>query len=139
MSVILDVYTELSKLEVGSIKSRNIDEINLTVRDGSLPLRLLMPVTEGDMSFIAIGNLQKAVWVIRDLCLFAPVSKGSGIHQYSKAMVDYISLYLEQIKANRSLVAKTHITGVGIEMLQVIWSEKTYWAIDISLTVEEIL
>ncbi len=139
MSDILDIYEDIANLEVGSIKCRNIDKVKLAVRDGDLPLRILLPSTSGDMDFVAIGNLQSMAWTIRDLCLFAPVTKGKGIEQFSKAMVEYLSLYLEQIKANRNPTNTSHIVGVEGQMVPIQWAEKTYWAVDITLTVSEVL
>ena len=139
MSDILEIYKSISKMKVGSIKCRDIDKVKLTIRDGSLPLRMLLPSTKGDMDFVAIGNLQKMGWAIRDLCLFAPLTKGSGIQQFSKAMVDYLSLYIEQVKANRNPTKTSNIVGIEVQMVPVLWAENTYWAVDITLTVEEIL
>ena len=139
MSEILNIYKSISKMKVGDIKARNIDKVKLTIRDSSLPLRLLLPATSGDMDFIAMGNLQNVGWTIRDLCLFAPLTKGKGVEAYSEAMVDYLSLYMEQIKDNRNPTNLSNIVGVEGSMAPVLWAEKTYWAIDITLTVEEIL
>ena len=139
MSAILDIYKSIANMEVGSIKSRNIDKVKLAIKDGDLPLRMLLPATQGEMEFIAAGNLQHMVWAIRDLCLFAPLTKGSGIQQFSKAMVDYLSLYIAQVKVNRNPTTTSTIVGVEVQMQPVLWGEKTYWAVDIELTVEEIL
>ena len=139
MSNIQDVYTSIANMKVGSIKSRNVNKVNLTVRDSSLPLRLMLPSTSGEMDFVAIGNLQRMGWAIRDLCLFAPLTQGSGVEQFSKAMVDYLSLYIEAIKANRNPATNCTIVGVEVQMGPVPWAEKDYWAVDITLTVEEIL
>jgi hypothetical protein len=139
MSEILDIYKSIANMKVGSIKSRNIDKVKLTIRDSDLPLRMLLPATEGEMAFVALGNLQRMGWALRDLCLFAPLTKGSGVQQYSKAMVDYLSLYMEQIKENRNPTTTSNILGVEVQMVPVLWGEKTYWAVDITLTVEEIL
>ena len=121
MSNILDIYESISKMKVGSVKSRNVDKIKLAVPKGSLPMRMLLPSTSGEMEFIAIGNLQRMSWAIRDLCLFAPLTKGSGVHQYSKAMVDYISLYLAQIKTNRNPGTNSNIVGVEVQMGPIPW------------------
>jgi hypothetical protein len=139
MSDILDIYESIANMKVGKIKSRNIDKVKLTIRDSDLPLRMLLPATEGEMAFVALGNLQRMGWALRDLCLFAPLTKGSGVQQYSKAMVDYLSLYMEQIKENRNPTTTSNILGVEVQMVPVLWGEKTYWAVDITLTVEEIL
>jgi len=139
LSDIQEIYKAVSNLEIGSVKSRNIDKVKLVVRDGSLPLRLLLPSTTGDMDFIALGDMQGVAWTIRDLCLFAPLTKGRGIEQYSSAMVDYLSLYFEQIKANRNIYGTSTIIGVEGSMNPVQWAEKSYWAIDITLTVKEII
>ena len=139
MSEILNIYKSIANMKVGSIKSRDIDKVKLAIKDSDLPLRMLLPSTQGEMEFIALGDLQNMDWVIRDLCLFAPLTKGSGIQQFSKAMVDYLSLYLVQIKGNRNPTAYSNIVGVAVKMIPVLWAEKTYWAVDIILTVEEIL
>lgn len=139
MSRIKEIYTSISKMKVGKIKARNIDKITLAVRDKSLPLRLLLPSTQGEGDFVAIGTLQQTGWAIRDLCLWAPLTKGSGIQEYSEAMVDYMSLYLAQIKANRSPASQCTIEGWEVQMNPVLWAEKSYWAVDITVTVKEIL
>ena len=139
MSDILNIYKSVANMEVGSIKSRNIDKVKLAVKDGELPLRLLLPSTSGEMDFIAIGNLQKVAWTIRDICLFAPVTKGSGVQQFAKAMVEYLSLYVAQVKANRHPTGTSHILGIEGTMAPIQWAENTYWAVDITLTIEEIL
>ena len=137
MSAILDIYNSLANMEVGDVPCRDIDEVKLNFR--KVPLRMLMPSTEGDMAFIAIGDLQGITWAIKDLCVFASVTKGEGIEAYSKAMVEYISLYMEQIKANRSPTAQSCIEGVQVQMGPIAWGEKHYWAVDITLAVREIL
>ena len=139
MSQIQDIYQSISKMKVGSIKARNVDKVKLAVPKGSLPMRFLLPSTSGEMEFIAIGTLQKMNWAIRDLCLFAPLTKGSGIERYSKAMVDYLSLYIAQVKANRHPTTLSNIIGVEVQMGPIPWAETDYWAVDITLTVEEIL
>ena len=139
MSEILNIYKSIDNMKVGGIKSRDVDKVKLGIRDSSLPLRMLLPSTRGEMDFIAIGDLQRMGWAIRDLCLFAPLTKGSGIQQFSKAMVDYLSLYIAQVKANRNPTTMSTIVGVEVQMQPIQWAEKSYWAVDITLTVEEIL
>jgi hypothetical protein len=139
MSEILNVYQSIASMKVGKVKARNIDQINLTFRDSSLPLRMLLPSTAGDGSFVMIGTLQKMGWAIRDLCLFAPLTQGSGVQQFAKAMVDYLDLYVQAVKANRNPAANCTIVGWEVQMGPVPWAEKDYWAVDITLTVEEIL
>ena len=138
-SVILDIYKEISKMKVGDVKSRDISKVKLAIRKGSLPMRMLLPSTSGDMEFIAIGSLQKMTWAVRDLCLFAPLAAGSGVEQYSKAMVDYLSLYMAQIKDMRHPTAQSNIIGVEVQMGPIPWGADDYWSVDITLTVEEIL
>ena len=139
MSDIQEIYKAIAKMTVGSVKARNISEVKLSVKDGDLPLRLLLPSTSGDMDFIALGDMQGVAWTIRDLCLFAPLTKGKGIEQYSKAMVDYLSLYFAQVKSNRNIYNTSTIIGVEGSMQPVLWAEKSYWAVDITLTVKEII
>jgi len=139
VSNILDIYEDISKMTVGDVKCRNIDKISLTIRDGSLPMRLLLPSTSGDMDFIALGDMQGVAWTIRDLCLFAPVTKGKGIEQFSEAMVEYLSLYMAAVKANRNPTTTSNIVGVEGTMKPIQWAEKTYWAVDVTLTVSEVI
>ena len=139
MSDILDIYKSIANMEVGSVKSRNIDKVKLAIPKGSLPMRMLLPSTSGEMDFIAIGTLQNMTWAIRDLCLFAPLTKGSGVQQFSKAMVDYLDLYLAEIKDNRNPTTTSNIIGVEVQMGPIPWGAEDYWAVDITLTVEEIL
>ena len=139
MSNILDIYKSIANMKVGSVKSRNIDKVKLAVTKGQLPMRMLLPSTSGEMEFIAIGSLQKMNWAIRDLCLFAPLTKGSGVQQFSKAMVDYLDLYMVEIKSNRNPGTNSNIIGVEVQMGPIPWGAEDYWAVDITLTVEEIL
>jgi len=139
MSGILDIYKSISNMKVGSVKSRNIDKVKLAIKTGELPLRLLLPSTSGDMDFIAIGDLQGIAWTVRDLCLFAPVTKGKGIEYFSKGMVEYLSLYMAQLKANRNPTNTSVVIGAEGVMQPIQWAEETYWAVDITLTIKEIL
>ncbi len=139
MSEILGIYRSVANMKVGKIKSRNVDKVKLTIKQSDLPMRMLLPSTSGEMEFIAIGSLQKMNWAIRDLCLFAPLTKGAGVEKFSKAMVDYLDLYMVQIKANRHPTAQSNIVGVEVQMGPIPWADTNYWAIDIVLTVEEIL
>ena len=59
--------------------------------------------------------------------------------QFSEAMVDYLSLYLEQIKDNRNPTNLSEIVGVEVQMGPIPWGAEDYWAVDITLTVKEIL
>jgi len=139
MSNIQDIYTSISNMEVGSVKSRNINKVNLLVRDSDLPCRLLLPSTSAQGDFIMIGNLQNVGWAVRDLCLWAPMSAGSGVEQFSESMLDYISLYLAEVKDNRNPATNANIVGMEVQMGPVPWGDKDYWAVDITLTIEEIL
>jgi hypothetical protein len=139
VSNIQNIYKDIANMKVGSVKSRNVDKVKLGVTKGQLPLRMLLPSTSGEMEFIAIGNLQNMRWAIRDLCLFAPLTKGSGVQQFSKAMVDYLDLYMKQIKDNRHPGTNANIVGVEVQMGPIPWGAEDYWAVDITLTVEEIL
>ena len=98
-----------------------------------------MPKTEGTMEFVAIGNLQKAVWQVQDLCLFGTVTAGMGVHQYSDEMLTYIKDYLTAIKSKRSLYAGTVVEDLQVDMIPSQWGGKTYWSVDITLTISEIL
>ena len=138
-SDIQGIYRGIANMKVGKIKSRNIDKIKLAIPKGQLPMRFLMPSTSGEMEFIAIGDLQNMTWAIRDLCLFSPITKGRGIMSVSKAMVDYLSLYMAEIKDLRNPTDKSNIIGVEVQMGPMPWAEAMYWAVDITLTVEEIL
>lgn len=138
-SAVSEIYTSLANMTISSIKVRNIDKVKLTINRGDLPVRMLLPSTAGELEFIAIGSLNKITWVIRDLCLWAPLSAGSGIEQFADGMVEYIKLYMAEIKSNRTPTSLSNITGVAVQMGPIPWADKDYWAVDITLTVEEIL
>lgn len=139
MSDIQAIYKSIADMKVGKVKSRNIDKAKLTVRDGDLPLRILIPSTEVDGGFIALGNLQSMVWTIEDLCLIARRTQGKGIEHYSKSMVDYLSLYIAALKENHNPTNTSNVVGLEGSMYPVGWGDKEYWAVDITLTIEEIL
>jgi len=69
MSDILNIYASIAGMDITGVNIRDIGDIKLAVTQGGLPMRMLLPSTQGDMSFIAIGSLQDLTWVIRDLCL----------------------------------------------------------------------
>ena len=139
-SNISSVYTAIAAYApTGATTTRNITAAQLEVADADLPCRILLPSTKGEMDFVMIGNLQKISWSIRDLCLWAPVGAGTGIAQYSSAMVTYISSYLTKVKAGRNPAAGCTIVGVEVQMGPIPWADQNYWAVDITLTVEEVL
>lgn len=140
MSDILDIYDSIAAFSPTGVKTtRNIDEVKLAVNKGLLPLRILLPSTTGEGKFIDIGKLQGMTWSIRDICLWAPLSDGFGIEQYAEDMVTYISSYIAQVKANRAVATTSVITGFTMRMGPVPWGNDDYWAVDITLTVEEVL
>ena len=140
MSNIASVYTTVAGYTpTGVTTSRNISAVILNVADADLPCRLLLPSTNANGEFVMIGNVQKVGWAIRDLCLWAPLAAGTGIAQYSAAMLTYISSYISKVKAGRNPATNCTIVGIEAQMGPVPWGDKDYWAVDITLTVEEIL
>ena len=139
MSAIKEIYESIANMTVGSVKARNITEIKLAVKQVDLPMRMLVPRTTGDLGFVGIGDLNQITWVIRDLCLWAPLAAGSGIQQFAESMQDYLVLYIAEIKANRNPTAQSVITGVAFDMTPTPWADNHYWSIDITLTVDEVL
>ena len=140
MSEILAIYNSIANMKVGSVPCRDIDQVQLLIKDADLPMRMLLPSTSGEMAFIAIGSLQNMHWAIRDLCFFAKVTEGRGIEHFSQALVEYLSLYLKQIKANRNPTKLSNIVGVEGQMGPQLWGDKEwYWAVDITVTVKEVL
>jgi len=139
MSAVKEIYREISNMKLKGVKARNIDKIKLAVRKSDLPIRMLIPSTEGDLEFVGIGTLNNITWVIRDLCLWVPLSAGSGVEQYADSMIEYIQLYVMALKSLRNPTAQSNITGVAFEMGPVPWADKDYWAVNVTLTVEEII
>lgn len=142
MSNIASVYTAVSNYEpTGAATTRNIAAVQLAVRNADLPCRVLLPSTrlEADDVFVMLGNLQRVGWSIRDLCLWAPMGAGTGIGQYASSMLTYISSYLSIVKTGRNPATNCTIQGIEVQMGPVNWADKNYWAVDITLTVEEIL
>ena len=139
MSEILNIYKSISKMEVGSIKCRDIDKVKLGINKRDLPVRMLLPSTTGDLSFVSFGTLNRIEWVIRDLCLWAPLVSGTGVEKHAGSMVLYIKDYIAKLKTIRNPTGQSNIIGVAFAMGPVPWAENDYWAVDVTLTVEEIL
>jgi hypothetical protein len=140
MSNIASVYTAIAAYApTGVTTTRNITAVQLTVANADLPCRLLLPAIQGEMEFVNMGNLQKQVWTIRDLCLWAKLGSGSGVEQYTSAMSTYIGSYLSKVKAGRNPATNCTITKVETQMGPIPWAEDDYWAVDITLTVEEMI
>jgi len=139
--MIEDLFEAVSEMQVDGTKCRALDGAKLDVRNADLPLRILVPVTEGEMSFVAIGTLSRIEWVLHDVCLWAPVVQGAGIRQYARELVSYVAKYVTAIQGLRGPTDQSHITGIGISMGPIAWSqaEADYWGVDITLTVEEFI
>jgi len=138
-SQIANIYLAIAAMKVGKVKCRNIDKIKLEIRDKDLPCRFLLPATEGDLNFVALGSSPISIqWVIRDLCLWAPVSAGSGIEKFSQAMLEYEMLYIKRLQELLNPTSQSVITNATWRQSPIPWAEKDYWGIDYTLTVEEI-
>lgn len=139
-SQIKAIYLAISKMKLGKVKCRNINKIRLAVKDKDLPCRFLIPATEGDLNFVALGaspvNVQ---WVIRDLLLWAPVSKGKGIEAYALAMLEHEMLYIKRLQENLNPTSQSVITNVSWRQSPIPWGAKDYFGIDYTLTVREIV
>jgi len=138
MSALTEIYLAIANLSLGGVKSRNLPQVTLEVAEADLPLRILVPSTKSEASFIAIGDLSKIEWAIRDLCLWAPLGAGS-IEQYAEPMMDYIKAYITAIKAMRQPTGQSCITGWVFQLGPIAWGEGKYWAVDVTLSVEEYL
>jgi hypothetical protein len=134
-----DLYYAISEMAVGDVVCRNLDEIKLTIRAEDCPMRLLLPSTEGEMGFIAIGTLTKTPWRIRDLCLWQPIMAGSGIEQCANEMVTYIELYAAAIRKMREPVPGTNLIRASFKLGPVLWATSDFWAIDVLLEIEQYL
>jgi len=132
-----DIYFAVSEMAVGTAQARNLDEIKLTVKASDCPMRLLLPSTEGDMAFVGIGQLTRVTWRIRDLCLWQPIVAGTGIEQCADDMLAYIELYGAAVRALRNPAAGATIVGVTYKITPILWATTDFWAIDITLEVEE--
>ncbi len=138
-SKIKDIYLALSKMRVGSVKCRNITEIKLAIRDKDLPCRFLLPSTEGDLNFVALGKSPMNIqWVIRDLVLWAPMTKGKGIEKFSAAMLDFEMLYIKRLQENFNPTTQSVVTNATWRQSPIPWGVKNYWGIDYTLTIQEI-
>jgi hypothetical protein len=136
---IRDIYAVISEMAVGDVQARNLPEIKLTVRIDDCPLRLLLPNTQGETAFVAIGTMTKTIWTIRDLCLWQPVMGGAGIEQCADEMLAYVELYLAAIKTIRNPVPGATIVSVTLQLGPVAWATEDYWAVDTTILVEEFI
>ena len=139
MSKISEIYDAIAGISLTGVAVRNIDEIELTIIQDDLPCRMLIPSTSGEGEFIAIGKTTRLTWTIRDLCLWTPLSAGTGVGDSSEDMVAYIDEYIAAIIAMRNPTAQSHFVHYEYQMGPVPWGDSNYWAIDFILTVEEIL
>ena len=135
-SAIEEVYLALSNLEIGGVKSRNLGQVKLEIRQADYPLRILLPSTRGEMSFVMIGSVQKITWKIRDLCLWAPVTAGE-VAQHAGPMLDYVRGYLEALRGLRGPTGQSYVLGFSAQMGPVLWGDVDAWAVDCNVTVEE--
>lgn len=137
--MIRDIYTKIAETAIGTVQARDLDEIKLTVRAADCPMRLLLPSTQGSQGFVAIGTLSNTHWFVRDLCLWQPIIEGTGIEQCANDMLAYIELYAAAIRAMRNPTPQSNIVNVEYQLGPVAWANIDFWAIDISLEIEEIL
>lgn len=135
--MIRDIYTAISEMKIADVKARNLEEIKIQVRATDCPVRMLLPSTRGELGFVAIGTLSKTSWYIRDLCLWQPVTEGTGIEQCANDMVAFMELYAKGIRALRNPTPESHIISASFQLGPVPWVNTNYWAIDILLVVEE--
>lgn len=138
MSAIDEIYLAIANLSLGGITCRNLPQVTLEVGQADLPLRIIVPSTRGEGTFVMIGTLQKVEWAIHDLCLWAPIGTAT-IEQYAQPMLDYIKAYLTALKGILTPTDQSHLTGFTFEMAPRQWGEATYWAVDATFSVEEYL
>ena len=131
------IYFQISELDIGTVTARNLDELKLGVKAADCPMRLLLPATEGDMAFVSIGQMTRAVWRIRDLCLWQPIVAGTGLEQCADEMLAYIELYGAAIRTLRNPTAGATITGVTYKIAPILWGATDFWSVDITVEVEE--
>lgn len=137
MSAIDDIYLAFSNLTLGGVKCRNLPDVTLEVGQADLPLRVMVPNTSNDGTFVMIGTLQKVEWALHDLCLWAPI--GGDEPRHYQPMLDYIKAYLEALKSVLTPTDQSHLTGWTFQIGPRQWGEATYWAVDVTLSVEEYL
>jgi len=135
-SAIEEVYLALASMEIGGVRSRNLGQVKLEIRQADYPLRILLPSTRGEMSFVMIGQIQKITWKIRDLCLWAPVTAGE-VAQHAGPMLDYVKGYLAALKELRAPTGQSYTLGFSAQMGPVLWADVDAWAVDCNVTVEE--
>lgn len=135
--MIIDIYEAISEMKIADVKARNLEEIKIQVRASDCPVRMLLPSTRGEQGFVAIGTLSATQWFIRDLCLWQPVTEGTGIEQCAREMVVFMALYAAGIRAMRNPTPESVIISVSFQLGPVPWALTDYWAIDITLVVEE--
>jgi hypothetical protein len=135
---IVEIYSALADLKIGKVKARGLSKVQLSVTKADLPMRMLLPSTEGEVNFISLGVLNRAMWEIRDLCLWAIIQPGNSLSTYAESMVQYLKLYTAAIKDLRGPTSQSNIKAMRFTIGPVPWGDQDLWAIDIRLTVEEI-
>src|SRR3970040_2682058 len=136
-SLIASIYLAIANLAIGGVKSRNLPEAQLAIEQADLPIRILLPSTKGDGSFVLVGSVEKVSWSIRDLCLWAPIDK--DLVDVAEPMLRYITAYLTALKALRGPTSQSHVAGFDFQIAPIEWNGASYWAVDATLSVEEVL
>ena len=137
-SVIAEIYLAVANLAIGGVKCRNLPEVQLSIEQADLPMRILLPSTKGDGGFVMIGTLNKIEWALRDLCLWAPI-ENMGLADVAEPMIRYIVAYIDALKGLRGPTNQSNLTGFVFQMKPTLWNEAWYWAVDTTLSVEEYL
>jgi hypothetical protein len=142
-SAIFEIYLALEKAEIGKagrkkITCRGLDDVSLKVSKGELPLRMLLPNTEGEHEFaMAIGSLSDMTWAITDLCLWAPLDAG-GRRKFVAPMVRYVKAYVDWLKSHRNPTNLSEVVGFTANIGPQPWADGDYWGVEIQLAVREV-
>ena len=136
-SAIEGIYRSIANLELGGLQARNLEVVSLEVEAADLPLRLLLPSTFDDGTFPFIGTLNRLSWSIRDLCLWALID--TEIKDLAAPMLRYMVACIDAYKTIEGPTSQSHITGYKSSMGPILWGETWYWAVDNTLTIEEVL
>jgi len=104
----------------------NIDDIKPNLEAMSCPKRVLMVTGDGisadPMTFVA-----------------APVGEMAALRRYSGELVRYIASYIEQVRQNRAPTSQSHIVSVSAYPGIYEWGGKSYYGVDITLEIEEVI
>lgn len=148
-SQLLATYNAIAAIDI-SVNSVTLPVIGADQGKGTVkqtPTRILSPLHDRDenrgMSKITFGNNAIVPRVISDLCLYAPVTEGSGIEYYVPFLLEYQEAYENAVIANfglglRGVTVQNVSLEIGVYAYPAV-AGKWYYGVKAEWSINEVL